>query len=78
MVLATLRGMEARTPRHDPRGQDIRPARMARHFPRDTRAGDPVSAHVVTIPARRKPRLPILTPFYVLLLARAWREEIRP
>jgi hypothetical protein len=37
-----------------------------------------MSAHVVTIPARRKPRLPILTPFYVLLLARAWREEIRP
>jgi hypothetical protein len=37
-----------------------------------------MSTRVVTIPARRKPRVPLLTPFYVLLLARSWREELRP
>jgi hypothetical protein len=29
-----------------------------------------------TFRARRMPRVPILTPFYVLVLARSWREEV--
>lgn len=29
------------------------------------------------IRARLRPRVPILTPFYVLTVARQWRDEIR-
>jgi hypothetical protein len=32
----------------------------------------------VTVDARTRARVPLLTPFYVLALARAWRQEVRP
>jgi hypothetical protein len=35
-----------------------------------------VNAHTITR-VRQRPRVPFLTPFYVLTLARAWRREVR-
>jgi hypothetical protein len=32
---------------------------------------------LVTHTARRRPRVPLLTPFYILALALAWRDEVK-
>lgn len=33
-------------------------------------------SHTTIIRARMRPRVPLLTPFYVLVLARGWRDEV--